>query len=281
MDPADREGIAAIRKAFGIAGQVAVVTGASSGLGRASAVWLGGAGATVVVNHLPASADAAAEVCREIEEVGGEAVAFEADVSDQEQVAAMFAHAVERFGTVHILVSNAGIQSGAAFRDMTLEQWRKVIDVNLTGMFLCCREAIREFLNRGRQPEVSRAVGKIVCMSSVHQVIPWAFEANYAASKGGVSLLMQSLAQEFARQGVRVNAVAPGAIRTPINRAAWETEAALDELLELIPYGRIGEPDDIGRAVLWLASDLSDYMNATTMFVDGAMTAYPGFRGAG
>lgn len=164
---------------------------------------------------------------------------------------------------------------------MTLAQWKRVIDVNLTGMFLCSRAAIREFLRRGPQPEVSRATGKIICMSSVHQVIPWAFEANYAASKGGVSLLMQSLAQEFAKHRIRVNSVAPGAIRTPINTAAWETEEALKNLLDLIPYGRIGEPEDVGQAVLWLASDLSDYVNATTLFVDGAMTAYPGFRGAG
>jgi glucose 1-dehydrogenase len=148
-------------------------------------------------------------------------------------------------------------------------------------MFLCSRAAIREFLRRGPQPEVSRATGKIVCVSSVHQVIPWAFEANYAASKGGVNLLMQSLAQEFASNRIRVNAVAPGAIRTGINRSVWETEEAMKNLLRLVPYGRIGEPADIGHAVLWLASDLSDYMNATTMFVDGGMSAYPGFRGAG
>lgn len=275
------EQIAASKSAFGIAGQVAVVTGASSGLGRACALSLGCAGAKVVVNHLPASAEAAAGVCREIEGFGGEAVACAADVSDEDQVAAMFADTLARFGTLHILVNNAGIQSGARFQDMTLAQWRKVIDVNLTGMFLCSRAAIREFLRRGPQPEVSRATGKIICMSSVHQVIPWAFEANYAASKGGVNLLMQSLAQEFATHKIRVNAVAPGAIRTEINRPAWDSEEAMKNLLRLVPYGRIGEPGDIGHAVLWLASDLSDYMNATTMFVDGGMSAYPGFRGAG
>lgn len=275
------EQIAANKDAFGIAGQVAVVTGASSGLGRACAISLGGGGAKVVVNHLPASAVAAAEVCREIEGVGGEAVAYPADVSNEDQVAAMFADSVARFGTLHILVNNAGIQDGAKFQDMTLAQWQKVIDVNLTGMFLCSRAAIREFLRRGPQPEVSRATGKIICMSSVHQVIPWAFEANYAASKGGVHMLMQSLAQEFAIHKIRVNAVAPGAIRTRINRSVWETEEAMRNLLDLVPYARIGEPADIGHAVLWLASDLSDYMNATTMFVDGGMCAYPAFRGAG
>lgn len=281
MDTTDPKRVAACKGAFGIDGQIAVVTGASSGLGRACAIALGCAGAKIVVNHLPADAEAGADVCREIGEVGGEAVSYGADVSDEAQVTAMFGDTVARFGTLHILVNNAGIQSGARFQDMTLAQWKKVIDVNLTGMFLCSRAAIQEFLRRGPQPEVSRATGKIICMSSVHQVIPWAFEANYAASKGGVNLLMQSLAQEFAKHKIRVNAVAPGAIRTPINQTAWETEEAMRSLLELIPYGRIGEPEDIGQAVLWLASDLSDYVNATTLFVDGAMTAYPSFRGAG
>ncbi|SEP27918.1 glucose 1-dehydrogenase [Nitrosovibrio sp. Nv6] len=273
--------IAANKEAFGIAGQVAVVTGASSGLGRACAILLGCGGAKVVVNHLPTSAEAAAKVCEEIESFGGEAFAYAADVSDEDQVAAMFAESVARFGTLHILVNNAGIQNGARFQDMTLAQWQKVIDVNLTGMFLCSREAIREFLRRGPQPEVSRATGKIICMSSVHQVIPWAFEINYAASKGGVNLLMQSLAQEFAPHKIRVNAVAPGAIPTRINRSARETEEETENLLSLIPYGRIGEPADVAHAVLWLASDLSDYMNGTTMFVDGGMSTFPAFRGGG
>ena len=269
------------KAAFGLAGQVAVVTGASSGIGRACALALGCMGAKVVINHLPESSDEAAEVYREIEGIGGEAVACAADVSNEDQVMAMFADTVARFGTLHILVNNAGIQDSARFQDMTLTQWQKVINVNLTGMFLCSREAIREFLRRGPQPEVSRATGKIICMSSVHQIIPWAFEANYATSKGGVNLLMRSLAQEFAPQKIRVNAVAPGAIRTPINHSAWETEEAMQNLLRLIPYGRIGEPADIAHAVLWLASDLSDYMTGTTMFVDGGMSAYPAFRGAG
>ncbi|SFU70928.1 glucose 1-dehydrogenase [Nitrosospira multiformis] len=266
---------------FGLFGQVAMVTGASSGIGRACALALGCAGVKVVINHLPEASDEATEVCREIEDAGGDAFAYAADVSNEAQVAAMFAETVARFGTLHILVNNAGIESSAKFQEMTLSQWQKVIDVNLTGMFLCSREAIREFLRRGAQPDVSRASGKIICMSSVHQQIPWAFEANYAASKGGVDLLMRSLAQEFAPQKIRVNAVAPGAIRTPINRSAWGTEEAMKNLLDLIPYKRIGEPDDIAQAVLWLASDLSDYMNGATMFVDGAMSAYPAFRGAG
>ena len=270
-----------LNRTFGLEGQIAVVTGASSGIGRACALMLGEAGCKVVVNHLPRGADAAAEVVAEIAAAGAEAMAFAADVSVEDDVERMFAAAIDRFGTVHILVNNAGIQSGAPFAEMTLEQWRKVLAVNLDGQFLCARAAVREFLRRGPQPELSSATGKIVCMSSVHQRIPWAFEANYAASKGGVDMLMQSLAQELAPQKIRVNGIAPGAIRTSINRAAWETETALHDLLELIPYGRIGAPEDIARTVLFLASDLSDYMTGETMFVDGGMRLYPAFRGAG
>ena len=266
---------------FGLAGQVAVVTGAASGIGRGCALALGAAGCTVVVNHLPGDEAAAGEVADGVAAAGGKALPFAADVSREEDVEAMFAAARSCFGTVHILVNNAGIQSGAHFADMTLAQWRKVIAVNLDGQFLCARAAVREFLRRGPQPDVSSATGKIICMSSVHQVIPWAFEANYAASKGGVMLLMQSLAQELAPDRIRVNAIAPGAIRTSINCGAWATSEALSALMALIPYGRIGEPPDIASAVVFLASDLSDYMTGTTVFVDGGMVLYPAFRGAG
>jgi glucose 1-dehydrogenase len=269
------------RPDYGLAGQVAIVTGASSGIGRACALALGAAGATVVVNHIAAQQAEAEAVRSAIVSGGGTAHAIAADVSREDEVEAMAAETVRRFGTLHILVNNAGIQRGAALADMTLAQWRAVIDVNLTGQFLCARAAVREFLRRGPQPDVSPSLGKIVCMSSVHQRIPWAFEANYAAAKGGVAMLMQSLAQEVAESRIRVNAVAPGAIRTPINRAAWETETAMAGLRTLIPYGRIGEPDDIANAVLWLASDLSEYVTGTTLFVDGGMALYPGFRGAG
>lgn len=267
--------------AFGLAGQVAVVTGATSGIGRGCALALGAAGCAVVVDYRSGSETDADEVVAEIVAAGGKALPFPCDVSREEDVEAMFAAARERFGTVHILINNAGIQAGARFQDMTLAQWRKVMAVNLDGQFLCARAAVREFLRRGPQPDISAATGKIVCMSSVHQVIPWAFEANYAASKGGIMLLMKSLAQEFAPQRIRVNAVAPGAIRTKINHEAWETPAAMNDLLKLIPYGRIGEPADIARAVLFLASDLSDYMTGATLVVDGGMELYPGFRGGG
>jgi glucose 1-dehydrogenase len=269
------------KSAFGLDGQVALVTGASSGIGRACALALGAAGCKVVVNHLQSAAADGAAVVKEIADAGGTAVAVAADVSTESEVERMFAETVSHFGTLHILVNNAGIQSGAPFAEMTFAQWRKVMAVNLDGQFLCARAAVREFLRRGPEPKVSRSTGKIVAMSSVHEVIPWAFQANYAASKGGIALLIRSIAQELAEAKIRINAVAPGAIRTGINKAAWDTDQAMDDLLKLIPYGRIGEPPDVAHAVLFLASDLSDYMNGTTMMVDAGMTLYPSFRGAG
>lgn len=261
-------------------GHVAVVTGASSGLGAAVAAALGSAGARVVVNYRR-DQDGAGRTVEAIRAAGSEAIAVQADVSREDEVEHLFAAAVERFGTVHVLVANAGLQQDAAAEAMTLGAWKEVLDVNLTGQFLCCRAAIREFLRRGPAPEVSRAVGKIVCISSVHEVIPWAGHVNYAASKGGVMLMMKTLAQEFAGRGIRVNGIAPGAIQTPINRDAWDDPEARSKLLALIPYGRIGEPEDIGRAALWLASDASDYVTGTSLVVDGGMCLYPGFREGG
>ncbi|MEO0803404.1 MAG: SDR family oxidoreductase [Cyanobacteria bacterium J06642_2] len=260
--------------------QIALVTGSSSGIGAAVAKCLAAAGAKVIVNYARSSKGADAVVA-EIVAAGGEAIAIQADVSQEEQVFVMFEKLYEAYGTLDILVNNAGLQRDAAFIDMTLEEWNKVIAVNLTGQFLCAREAAKEFIRRGVVPEKSCSAGKIICMSSVHEVIPWAGHCNYAASKGGVMLLMQSMAQELAPHKIRINSIAPGAIKTPINRSAWETPEAEAELLELIPYNRVGVPDDIGKAAVWLASDQSEYVHGTTLFVDGGMTLYPGFATGG
>jgi glucose 1-dehydrogenase len=261
-------------------GQKALVTGANSGIGRAVALALGKAGADVVVNYRD-NEDAAIAVTREIAEAGSRAVAIRADVSREEEVIDLFRRSIAELGTVDILVNNAGLQRDAPFDEMTLQQWNTVMGVNLTGQFLCAREAIREFKRRGVRPEVSRSAGKIICVSSVHELIPWAGHANYAASKGGVMLMMKTLAQEVAPLKIRVNSIAPGAIRTPINTAAWSTPEAYEALLKLIPYKRIGEPEDIGHAAVWLASDAADYVVGTTIFIDGGMTLYPEFAGGG
>jgi glucose 1-dehydrogenase len=260
--------------------QSALVTGGSSGIGAAVAQALAAAGAKVAINY-HSGREAAEAVASDIRASGGEAFAIKADVSDEGTVEQMIATTVERFGRLDILVANSGLQKDAPFRDLSLENWRRVIDVNLTGQFLSCRGAVRQFLAQDERPNLSKARGKIICMSSVHEVIPWAGHVNYAASKGGIMLMMKSLAQEVAPDRIRVNSIAPGAIRTPINKDAWETEEALQKLLTLIPYGRIGEPEDVARAAVWLASDESDYVTGTTLFVDGGMTLYPGFADNG
>ena len=261
-------------------GQKALITGANSGIGKGIALALGEAGADVVVNYYSGE-EAGEEVVNEIKGRGSKAFAHKADVSKEDQVQAMFQRMFKEFGTIDILINNAGLQIDAPFDELTLAQWNGVINVNLTGQFLCAREAIREFKRRGVVESVSCSAGKIICISSVHEVIPWAGHVNYAASKGGVMLMMKSIAQEFAPHRIRVNSIAPGAIRTPINTAAWSTPEAYNDLMKLVPYKRIGEAVDIGRAAVWLASDHSDYVTGISLFVDGGMTLYPGFQEGG
>jgi glucose 1-dehydrogenase len=256
--------------------QSALVTGANSGIGQAVAIALANDGANVVVNYVthPETAD---DVVKQIENNGGNAIAIKADVSKEDEVQSMFKQMFNKYGTIDILVNNAGIQKDSPLESMSLADWQLVLNVNLTGQFLCTREAVKEFLRRGVVSERSCAAGKIICMSSVHEIIPWAGHVNYAASKGGINMMMKSMAQELAPKKIRVNSIGPGAIQTPINKPAWDTPEALNKLLTLIPYGRIGQPEDIGRVAVWLASDASDYVNGTTIFIDGGMLLYPGF----
>ena len=263
-----------------LAGQFALVTGASSGIGAAVAKALAANGAGVVINYI-GNPDGANAVLQEITDAGGTAITLMADVSKEDQVQAMFQQAVAHFGTLHIVVANAGIQVDSPFVDMSLAQWQKVIDVNLTGQFLCLREGAREFMRRGPQPDLSKATGKLLCMSSVHEVIPWAGHVNYATSKGGIMELMKSVAQELAPHKIRANSIGPGAIKTPINHDAWATPEAEAKLLTLIPYNRVGEPEDIGNLAAWLCSDEADYITGQTIFMDGGMTLYPGFATGG
>jgi len=263
-----------------LVGQKAIVTGANSGIGRAIAVALGHAGADVVVNYVSRE-DEAVKTVSEVRHCGARAFAHRADVSNEEEVERMFERAVSELGTVDIVVNNAGLQKDAPFHELTLAAWDLVMNVNLKGQFLCSRAAVREFRRRGIKPEVSRSAGKILCISSVHDIIPWAGHVNYAASKGGVSMMMKSIAQEVAPDRIRVNALSPGAVRTPINESAWNNKHAYNSLMTLVPYKRIGEPDEIGRAAVWLCSDDSDYITGTTLYVDGGMTLYPGFETGG
>ncbi len=261
-------------------GQKALVTGANSGIGKAVAIGLAHAGADLVINYVthPESAE---EAAHEAAACGSKVYTHQTDVSDEAQVQAMFTKMFQEFGTIDILVNNAGLQRDAPFDEMTLKEWNTVLGVNLTGQFLCAREAVREFKRRGVRKEISCAAGKILCMSSVHEVIPWGGHVNYAASKGGVMLMMKSIAQEVAPYRIRVNSICPGAIRTPINKPAWDTPEAYANLMKLIPYNRIGEVEDIARVATFLVSDDADYIHGTSIFVDGGMTLYPGFEAGG
>jgi glucose 1-dehydrogenase len=261
-------------------GQRALVTGANSGIGAGIVRALAQAGAEVAVNYV-AGLESTEALIEDIRRSGGTAIGIKADVSDERQVQAMFEQVMDEFGDLDILINNAGLQRDAKVHEMSLEDWNYVIGVNLTGQFLCSRAAIRTFLHRKVERSCTCSAGKIICISSVHDRIPWAGHANYAASKGGVMLLMQTMAQELAVHKIRVNSISPGAIKTPINRMAWESPEAEAGLLELIPYGRVGNVEDIAHAAVWLASDLSDYVTGATLYIDGGMTLYPGFHEGG
>lgn len=266
--------------------KVVIVTGSSSGIGKACAVYFGQLGAKVVVNYT-ANADAGNEVLEEITKNGGTAILVKADVSKEEEVKAMFNETIATYGRLDILVSNAGLQQDSSFLEMTLQQWQKVIDVNLTGQFLACREAARQFVaqeaaaNKDEPNHSELSIGKIILMSSVHDIIPWAGHVNYAASKGGIMMFMKSISQELAPHKIRVNSVSPGAIKTTINKEVWSDPDKYKGLLNLIPYKRIGTPQDVAKAVGWLASDDSDYVNGETLYIDGGMTLYPEFADNG
>jgi glucose 1-dehydrogenase len=263
-----------------ITGQKALVTGASKGIGRGIAVALAQAGADVLVNYF-SDREGAEATADEVREAGRQALVVAADVALEEEVQAMFTRMIDTFSRIDILINNSGIQLNAPFDKMSLAQWQRVIDINLTGQFLCAREAVRSFKRQGIDSSISYSMGKIIHISSVHDVIPWAGHVNYAAAKGGIMLLMKSIAQELAPLRIRVNSISPGAIRTPMNLEKLTTPESYQELLSLIPYKRIGEAEDVGRAAVWLASDDADYVHGAVLYVDGGMVLYPGFASGG
>jgi glucose 1-dehydrogenase len=253
-----------------LAGRRALVTGAATGIGRSTASRLAAEGADVVVNYIGDAGPADALV-RELEAGPARALAVDADVSNEDQVAAMFERAAtELGGPVDLLVNNAGIEKPFPLVDMPLEEWNRVLSVNLTGSFLCAREAARGMIGAG-------APGAIVNVSSVHEVIPWPSFGHYCASKGGMKLWAQSIAKELAPHRIRVVNVAPGAILTPINKELIDDPDKKREVEDEIPWGRLGQPEEIAAAIAWLASPDAEYVVGTTLFVDGGMTLYPGF----
>jgi len=258
--------------------QTCIVSGSSSGIGAAIVKSMATDGANVVINY-HSDKQAAEEVAHWISKNsnGAKAMVIKCDVSKEAEVKNLFQKTITEFGTVDICVANSGIQKDYPLHEMPLKAWQDVIDVNLTGQFLCARAALNEFLRRGMRTEVSKSLGKIIHVSSVHEIIPWAGHANYAASKGGLKMLMESICQGYASKKVRCNSIAPGAIQTDINKNVWDTKEGLNKILKLIPYDRMGVPEDIGKVATWLASDESEYVNGTTLFVDGGMTCYPGF----
>jgi glucose 1-dehydrogenase len=256
--------------------QTVLVTGASSGIGQGIAIAFGQQGANVIINY-NSDDEGAKDTLEKVLEGGGKGFIYKADVSKEDEVSKMFQKAVDEYKTLDILISNAGIQKDSSFASMTLDDWNQVIDTNLTGNFLCAREAIKQFQKKEPIDLESKAVGNIIFISSVHDIIPWAGHVNYASSKGGILMLMKSLALEVASKKIRVNGISPGAIATDINDEVWNDEAKKKELLKLIPYKRIGLPEDIARVAVWLASHESDYITGTTIYVDGGMTLYPGF----
>jgi len=251
-------------------GRRALVTGGASGIGRATVQRLATDGAAVVVNFI-GGREPADDLVGQIREVGGSAVAIEADVADEQQVIAMFRQASERLGgPVDVLVNNAGVEQPFRLVDMPLDEWNKVLAINLTGAFLCAREAARGLIERG-------SGGVIVNVSSVHELIPWPEFSHYCASKGGMKLFGQTISRELAPHGIRVVQVAPGAILTPINHELIENPDKRREVEAQIPSGRMGTPEEVAGAIAWLAGEEAEYITGSTVFVDGGMTLYPRF----
>lgn len=251
-------------------GRKAIVTGGSSGIGKATAVRLGAEGASVCVNYYAdAESDDAQAVVEAITKAGGSAIAVQADVGDEAQVTAMVAKTVEAFSGLDLLVNNAGIEAKKPLLELPLELWDSVLRTNLTGAFLCLREA-GKVMAKGDG-------GVVVNMSSVHEFIPWPGFAHYCASKGGIKLLMETAARELAPHKIRLVNIAPGAIATPINNFVLDDPEAKREVVSEIPLGEFGEPEQIAAAVAWAASDQASYVTGTTIVVDGGMSLYPRF----
>ncbi len=252
-----------------LAGRVALVTGGDSGIGAACALELGRRGAAVCIADVGDVGPSEA-VAEQVRALGAGALTVRMDVTDEAAVHDAFARCAAELGPVDLLVNNAGVEMAHPLVDMPLADWRTVLDVNLTGPFLCSREAARGMIAAG-------SGGTIVNMSSVHEHIPWRGFSHYCASKGGLRLFTQTIAYELAEHRIRVANVAPGAIDTPINRSVMDDAEQKAATEAEIPLGRWGEPEDVARAVAWLSGDEASYVTGTTLVVDGGMSLYPNF----
>lgn len=254
-----------------LTGKVAVITGGSKGIGNAIAKRFGEEKMKVVINYHSDKAGADQSV-QQIKDAGGEGVAVQADVASEEGVQKLLDAAVDNFGGLDVWINNAGMENQHPTNELSLKDWQRVIDVNLTGVFLGAKAALNYFLKNNKK-------GNIINMSSVHEQIPWPTFAHYAASKGGVKLFTETIAMEYAAKGIRVNSIGPGAINTPINAKKFADPEQLKTTTEMIPMKRVGDPAEVAAAAAWLASDESSYVTGITMFVDGGMTLYPAFQG--
>ncbi len=250
--------------------KVAVITGGSKGIGNAIAERFGQEGMSVVINY-NSDEKGAQEAADNVKAQGGQAVIVKADISTEEGNQALLDAAIEHFGKLDVWVNNAGMEIKAPLTEMTLEDWNKVISIDQTGVFLGARTAIKYFTENDHQ-------GNIINMSSVHQQIPWPTFASYAAAKGGVKLFTETIAMEYANKNIRVNSIGPGAINTPINAKKFADKVQYDKTVSLVPMDRIGKPEEVAAGAAWLASDQSSYVTGITLFIDGGMTLYPGFK---
>ncbi|MED3980804.1 glucose 1-dehydrogenase [Priestia megaterium] len=251
-------------------GKVVVITGSSTGLGKAMAIRFATEKAKVVVNYR-SKEEEANSVLEEIKKVGGEAIAVKGDVTVESDVINLVQSAIKEFGKLDVMVNNAGLENPVSSHEMPLSDWNKVIDTNLTGAFLGSREAIKYFVENDVK-------GTVINMSSVHEKIPWPLFVHYAASKGGMKLMTETLALEYAPKGIRVNNIGPGAINTPINAEKFADPEQRADVESMIPMGYIGEPEEIAAVAAWLASSEASYVTGITLFADGGMTQYPSFQ---
>lgn len=251
-------------------GKVVAITGGSTGLGRAMALRFAKEGANVAINYYKDEAEAQ-QVKSELEAYGVKAIIFGGDVQKEEDVVNFVQTTINELGTLDVMVNNAGIENPVPSHEMPLEDWNRVIGTNLTGAFLGSREAIKYFVEHDIK-------GSVINMSSVHEMIPWPLFVHYAASKGGIKLMTETLALEYAPKGIRVNSIGPGAIDTPINAEKFADPAQRADVESMVPMGFIGEPEDVANCAAFLASEQARYVTGITLFVDGGMTKYPDFQ---